>query len=456
MRPLNQSRIDLSAVIDAAPFVGLPLRVMVLSFLVMTIDGYDLQAMAFAAPALSTQWHVARALLGPVLAASIVGMAVGSIGFGALGDRIGRKRSLALCVGLLCIGSLASVFAVNLAELALCRVLTGLGLGGATPLATALIAEWTPRRWRSAAVAVVIVGVPLGGTLGAALAAWLIPLHGWQAVFLCGAALPAGLLALVLPVLPESPKYLATRPGQRPALAAALNALVREPRYSGHEAVVQETATSSHSGRRGGFLLLFSSTYWSTTLLLWSAFACNSLALYSFVNWLPTVLTSAGLPLKAALRGSMFFNVGGMVGALLGSALIYRYGSRRVGSTIALGGAVATCLVGTLAVTSALGTGENAELLLWVALSGAALNGMQNFLYVVAAHAYATPIRALGVGCASTLARAGGVLSSVLGSAVFAWGLSARDFFYAIAAVIVVTTVSYRGVPLHIAARVTE
>jgi AAHS family 4-hydroxybenzoate transporter-like MFS transporter len=155
------------------------LQVLALSFVIMTIDGYDLQSMAFAAPALAAQWHLRRELLGPVLAASIVGMAFGSIAFGWLGDRIGRKRSLVTCIVLLGLGSLAGAYAAGLTELAGCRVITGLGLGGATPLAASLIAEWTPLHWRSLAIAIGIVGVPLGGTLGAALAAHVIPLYGW-------------------------------------------------------------------------------------------------------------------------------------------------------------------------------------------------------------------------------------------------------------------------------------
>jgi MFS transporter, AAHS family, 4-hydroxybenzoate transporter len=447
---LNERRVDLAAVIDGSPFVGVPLLVTVLSFLIMAIDGYDLQSTAFIAPALAAQWHIRPELLGPVLAASIVGMAFGSIGFGWLGDRIGRRISLAMCIALLCLGSLASAYSTDLRQLMIFRVIAGLGLGGATPLVTSLIAEWTPLRWRSVAVAFVIVGVPLGGTIGAALASRIIPVYGWQSVFLVGAALPLMLLALVLLMLPESPKYLAGRPNQKHRLAITLNLLVKQQRYTGSEVFLTDEGSLEKSGR---LILLLRTPYLTRTLLIWCAFVCNSLALYSFVNWLPTVLSSSGMSVQGALDGSLLFNFGGMIGALGGSALITRYGSRVVGSSIALAGAIASVLVGVSVVTGGLAAGAHVQLLVFVAVAGVALNGMQIFLYSVSAHSYPTGIRASGIGCASAVARAGGILSSVVGSAVFTLGLSPAQFFYVIGAVIALTTFTFYALPAHIPPR---
>ncbi len=246
--------------IDAADFSIGSLGVITLSFFIMLIDGYDLQAMAFAAPALAVEWSIKRELLGPVLAASLVGMGLGSVALGWLGDRVGRKTAFCTCISLLALGSALSAWASSLTQLVIWRFITGLGLGGATPLAASLAAEWTPRRWRSLAVAVVVVAVPAGGMLGALLAQHLIPRWGWRSVFVLGAALPLTILAIAVWRLAESPEYLARRlDSAAPTGTANLKSLLRPP-------------------------------YLATTLLLWLAFACNTLTLYSFVNWLPTVL----------------------------------------------------------------------------------------------------------------------------------------------------------------------
>ena len=410
---------------------GLALWVSVLGFLIMTTDGYDLQAAAFAAPALAAEWHVKRELLGPVLAASIVGMAFGSVALGWLGDRVGRKKALVVCMALLALGSLGSWHASSLTPLWWFRALTGLGLGGATPIATTLIAEWTPPRWRTVAVAVVIVGVPLGGLVGAAVAQYIIPAYGWRSVFLLGAALPAAFLVIAVPLLPESPAFRAR------AVAGA----------GGAVGAGAATGVAPRHALQGLFDLVAPPNLFAT-LTIWGSFILNSLTLYGFVNWLPLVLSSAGLPLQAALRGSLLFNLGGVVGSVCGSILIARYGSRPIGTSIAATGSVGAILVGVALIVS--GHGGAAMVLAPIALAGACLNGMQNFLYAVAAHAYPTDIRASGVGCASAVARVGGVLSSAVGSSYFAFGLPVAQFFYILAVFIAATAACFFCIPRHI------
>jgi AAHS family 4-hydroxybenzoate transporter-like MFS transporter len=256
------------------------------------------------------------------------------------------------------------------------------------------------------------------------------------------------LLALIVLALPESPKYLAEAGNQSKRLARLLNRLVREQRFTGNEMFVVEGGAQRSSRWTD---ILSDKRYRLSTYLIWAAFICNSLALYSFVNWLPTVLTAAGMSLEHALRGSMLFNIGGVLGAVGGSALIGRHGSRLVGSCIAIAGAIASASVGITVIAG--GSGAQGWLLAWVVVAGLSFDGMQNFLYAVAANAYPTSIRGSGVGWASAVARAGGVLSSVVGAAVFSLGLSAPQFFYVIAAIVVLTTLSFASVPLHIARR---
>ena len=409
----------------------LALWVSVLGFLIMTTDGYDLQAAAFAAPALAAEWHVKRELLGPVLAASIVGMAFGSVALGWLADQVGRKKALVVCMALLALGSLGSWHASSLTPLWWFRALTGLGLGGATPIATTLIAEWTPPRWRTVAVAVVIVGVPVGGLVGAAVAQYIIPAYGWRSVFLLGAALPAAFLVIAVPLLPESPAFRAR------AVAGV----------GGAVGAGAATGVAPRHALQGLFDLVAPPNLFAT-LTIWGSFILNSLTLYGFVNWLPLVLSSAGLPLQAALRGSLLFNLGGVVGSVCGSILIARYGSRPIGTSIAATGSVGAILVGVALIVS--GHGGAAMVLAPIALAGACLNGMQNFLYAVAAHAYPTDIRASGVGCASAVARVGGVLSSAVGSSYFAFGLPVAQFFYILAVFIAATAACFFCIPRHI------
>jgi MFS transporter, AAHS family, 4-hydroxybenzoate transporter len=443
--------IDVVAVIDAAPFAALSLWVVSFSFLLMIFDGLDIQAMALTAPAVAAAWGLKQKLLGPVLAASLLGMGLGAVALGWLGDRLGRRFSLCVCIAIFSLGSVMSSFATSLSQLVVFRLITGVGLGGAAPLVTSFVAEWTPRRWRSVAVAAVIAAIPLGGMLGAALSQLIIPAYGWPSVFMLGAVFPLIILAVALTRLPESPQFLACRPDQSATLAKYLNRLVHDQRFTGHDRFcVAERAIPAAHGLKG----LVRAPYLRTTLLLWLAFACNTLALYGFVNWLPIVLSSAGESQTLALRGFFLFNFGGIVGAISGSVLISLFGSRRVGSSFAVIGLVAAVFIGTTMAAVGHGGGMSVRLLSLLTVAGVCLNGMQVFLYPVAAHSYPASVRASGVGCASSVARVGGVLSSVVGSAVFALGLSLGEFFYILATIMLVTATSFAALQSHIPGRV--
>jgi AAHS family 4-hydroxybenzoate transporter-like MFS transporter len=437
--------VDITTVIDSAQFIGLPLRVTVLTFLIMLVDGFDLQTMSFVAPELVTEWGVERALLGPVLTASMIGMALGSVVLGWLGDRIGRKSSYTVCIAFLFVGSLLSAYSTGLWDLFAYRFITGIGLGGITPLAATLISEWTAKKVRGVAVACVVVAVPLGGMVGAAVAQLVIPSYGWRTIFFIGAALPFVFFTLAWFLLPESPKYLLQRPEKHPQLAQALNRLLKEQRFDGTENFIVDEPPAPP----GNWLAtLLKPPYRATTLLLWAAFSFNTLGLYAFVNWLPTVLTSTGLPREAALQGLKLFNFGGFFGAVGGALLIGLYGSRIVGSSLALVGAIATFLIGITMMSAAPGS-AGTQLFLLICIAGMALNGMQTFLYAVGAHSYPTYIRASGVGCAQAISRIGGVMSSVVGSAFFAMGMPVGQFFYILAGVIVVVVISFFCLRTH-------
>jgi AAHS family 4-hydroxybenzoate transporter-like MFS transporter len=287
---LSQS-VQVADIIDGCRFRGLPLVVSFFTVLTFVFDGFDIQGVAFVAPELLEQWGITRAALGPVLAAGLVGMAAGSLLLGPLGDR------------------------------------TGVGIGGSIPSATALMMEFAPVRVRNLAVSITVVGVPIGGVLGAEVAARLLPTFGWEAVFVAGAILPAALAAAIWLLMPESPKFLARRPARSAELASMLNRLVGEARYGANDRFIID----EHTGGRGeGFMALLAAAFRRDTILIWLAFFTSLLSVYSFFNWLPTVLTGVGLPITAALRGSLVFNLGGVIGALIIATCMTRFGSKPV------------------------------------------------------------------------------------------------------------------------------
>ena len=150
---MNQSSVgttlDVQSFINAQPLSRYQWRVVILCFLIVFLDGLDTAAMGFIAPALSQDWGIDRASLGPAMSAALIGMVFGALGSGPLADRFGRKMVLVGAVLVFGAFSLASAYASNVDQLLVLRFLTGLGLGAGMPNATTLLSEYTPERLKS-------------------------------------------------------------------------------------------------------------------------------------------------------------------------------------------------------------------------------------------------------------------------------------------------------------------
>jgi hypothetical protein len=120
----------------------LDLRVAWLCGLVLLLEGYDIAAVGYAIPSIADTWRLAPSAFTPALTAGNVGLLLGSIGMGLLGDRLGRKPMLISCVVVFGAFSLFSALVDSPFQLATLRFLTGLGLGGGIPLAVALASDF--------------------------------------------------------------------------------------------------------------------------------------------------------------------------------------------------------------------------------------------------------------------------------------------------------------------------
>lgn len=445
--------VDVGEVIDSAKFFWVPFGITVMMMIIMATDGYDLFLMGQVGPALTAEWQIAAASLGAINTAGLLGMAIGSVGLGWLGDRIGRKRSYFTCLIFLFVGSVLCWHAARagtpetaeatLRSMTLWRFVTGLGMGGITPLATALISEWTSQKVRAVVVAFVISSVPMGGYL----ARWAIKHVEWETMFLIGGLVPLGLCFLFGFLLPESPKYMAQRPHLHQRLARSLNRLFGEQRFDGTEHfVVRE------DGKRSANWLatIWNSHYARATLFIWIAFSFNSFVLYVYTNYLRVLMQESQVAAEVAAEALGLFSIGAFFGSIGGAFLIRWFGSRYVGSSIAMLGVVATAVIGVLLVAAG---GPNASSVLKASFfAGVAFNGMQAFMYAVAAHSYPTELRGSALGLAQTVSRVGAVLSPMVASYYLALDPrpAANVFFWFVAGCAFITAVSFFLIPSHI------
>src|SRR5205085_9119101 len=218
--------VQVSHVLDERGITSFHGQLVAWSVLIALFDGYDISAIALAAPHLVADWHVERSALGPVLAASNIGVLFGSMLFGWVGDRYGRKTALIQSLLLFGIFTWLGAHATDLTQMFWLRLIAGFGIGGVIPNMIAINIESAPRRSRATLGLIATGLVPLGGALPGFVSATLVPQHGWQILFLIGGIAPVVIAILAYFFMPESIKYMSIHEPSRPKLVRLLERIV--------------------------------------------------------------------------------------------------------------------------------------------------------------------------------------------------------------------------------------
>jgi AAHS family 4-hydroxybenzoate transporter-like MFS transporter len=386
------------------------------------MDGFDVQAMGYAAPAVLADWGVARSELGPVFAAANFGVLIGALLFSMLADKIGRRPVLVWATLFFAILTLATAYAQNMEQLLWLRFVSGLGLGCIIPNATALVGEFSPKRTRVAWIMCITVGFTLGAAIGGGVAAVLIPAFGWRSVFIFGGAVPLVIAVAMLWGLPESLQFLAVRRTKVDQLTRWLKQLAPNLRVDANTRYV-----SNETSRAGvPFIHLFRDGRAAFTVLLWIVNFMNILVLYSLSNWLPTIVTGMGYTQTTAVLIGTMLQIGGTLGAF---GLAWMISKRGFVPMLALTFAVATV---SIALIGQPGIGL-ALLTVIVFVAGWCIVGGQPGLNALSASYYPTYLRATGVGAGLGIGRIGAIVGPYIGGVLLGRQWGPEELFYAAA-----------------------
>jgi AAHS family 4-hydroxybenzoate transporter-like MFS transporter len=431
--------VDIGPLVDEGRWTTYQKLVLVMSASAVVLDGFDNQVLGFALPALVQEWGVSRGAFAPIFALGFIGMTLGTMIGGYLGDRIGRRLSLIGAVVLFGVATGATAFVNDVFMLGVCRTIAGVGLGATMPNATTLLAEYSPVQRRSLAVTLGIVCIPLGGIVGGLLAARILPGVGWRALFVIGGIMPLVVAVVLAFALPESPRYLVRHQDRR-------HELVRILRRMGHKTDEEARFVDSKEHEdvpEASVGALFNPIHRRDTIGLWIAFFSCILGIYIVFSWMPSLLASAGFDLAVSSTGLAIFNVGGVLGAIAGAWLMTRYGSRPV--MLSMAGAA---VIGALALTFSPLQGANpTRLMAELFVEGALMNAVQTNLYALSAQVYPAQIRATGVGATAGVGRSGAIVSSFLGAIALATG--SASYFGLVAATMTLTFVGLALVRSH-------
>lgn len=417
---MSTNKVNINTLIDEAKFTPFHWGVLIWCLLIIIFDGYDLVIYGVALPLLMQEWALSAVQAGMLASTALFGMMFGAMSFGTLSDKLGRKKTIMICVAIFSGFTFIGAFATSPVEFGILRFLAGLGIGGVMPNVVALMTEYAPKRIRSTLVALMFSGYAIGGMTSALLGAWLVPQFGWKIMFLL-AGTPLLFLPILWKYLPESLMYLTNK--QQTAEAQNIIQKISPTQVIGSD--TQFVLNEVQKGDEAPLKALFQQGRTFSTFMFWLAFFMCLLMVYALGSWLPKLMIQAGYSLGASMIFLFALNIGGMIGAIGGGYLADRFHIKKVLTIMFLCGAASLILLGY----------NSPQFVLYslIAVAGAATIGSQILLYTFVAQYYPSTVRSTGMGWASGIGRIGAIVGPVLTGALLTMNLPHQMNFFAIA-----------------------
>jgi MFS family permease len=398
------------AVVDDNPMGVRQWIVVTLMVLLNALDGFDVLSSAFAAPGISAEWGIPRSELGIVLSAELIGMGFGSVILGGFADKFGRKPAMLICLMIMATGMYLAHNAGDVWTLTVWRFITGLGIGGMLAATNAVTAESTSKSARSVAMALYVIGYPVGGVIGGfAAQSWLLVDYDWRAVFLFGAVVTAAMVPLVWLLVPETPAFYAAR---RPE--GALEKINRSLRALRKPEIAAMPEISPTAPKPKVTDILSNPRLRPVTLLLAFGYLFHTITFYYILKFAVQIVADSGFSQPEAASTLTWANIGGAIGGGLFGFLMRKWDIK--------GPTIAVAVLGSAAVV-AFGIGSDtlwgwrAATFLTMFFLNAAIVGY----YAAFAKGFPAYARATGTGFVLGVGRAGAAGSPIIAGFLFTW-----------------------------------
>jgi MFS transporter, putative metabolite:H+ symporter len=398
-------------------------------------DAFNALSIAFVLPILVPLWHITPPDIGIMIGASYVGQIVGAFAFSWGAERYGRIPCAAAATAIYAVMSLACATAWSFNVLLAFRFIQGIGVGGEMPVAATYISELSRAHGRGRFFLLYELIFPIGLMATGQVGAWLVPLMGWQIMFLIG-GIPGLVIALMLLRLPESPRWLIGK-GRLADADAVVRRLEAASDNSG--AAVGAPAAEPLPAQvdvphrsRGRWSELLSPAYRARTLIAWVLWASAFLIANGLNNWMPTLYTTVyHLDLQQALRAASMTNVAQVALVLICALVIDRTG-RKYWMMGAFGlGAV------TLGVLGLGGTQDVSWVIVFSTVSYGLIGSIAAVVYLYTPEIYPTRMRAIGTGVATSWLRiASAIGPTLIGFMLGKGGVDSVFLMFAVVAII--------------------
>src|SRR6478752_4960567 len=396
------------AVVDDNPMGARQWIVVFLMVFLNALDGFDVLSSAFAAPGITKEWGIERAALGIVLSAELIGMGFGSVILGSVADKAGRKPAMLGCLVIMAIGMYMAHAATGVDNLTIWRFITGLGIGRMLEATNAVTAESTSKSARSVAMALYVIGYPVGGVIGGLAAqTWLLVDYDWRAVFLFGSVVTAAMIPLVALLVPETPAFYAAR---RPA--GALDKINRSLRALSKPEIAAMPEISPTAPKPKVTDILSNARLRPVTLLLAFGYLFHTITFYYILKFAVQIVADSGFTQPEAASTLTWANIGGAIGGALFGFLMMKWDIKRPTIAAAVLGSAAVVAFGMGSDTL---WGWRAATFLTMFFLNAAIVGY----YAAFAKGFPAYARATGTGFVLGVGRAGAAGSPIIAGFLF-------------------------------------
>ncbi|GAB3697052.1 MFS transporter [Corynebacterium nasicanis] len=406
-------------------------------------DGYDLVIYgAVLSTLLDDPSHIGQlspAIAGTLGSWAMIGVLIGALSAGAVGDRVGRRKVMLTAIVWFSIGMGLTALSNSIFMFGFLRFVTGLGVGMIVATGGAIIAEFAPANRRNLFNAIVYSGVPAGGVMASLFALILEDTIGWRGLFMIGASPLLFLLPLAWFALPESPRWLVARGRQADARAVCARHGLPEETFLNTPAVAAPAGEAKRDVEKTGFAGIFSRSYLPGTILIGVMSFIGLLSTYGLNTWLPKIMQSNGASAHDSLYSLLFLNGGAVVGGLTASWIADKIGAKAViTSTFAL----AAVSLAILPIFTSV-----APMYPFIVAAGIGVIGTQVLTYGLASNYYGTASRAAGVSWVAGFGRLGGIAGPAIGGLIIGAGLGPTASFWIFAGAALVGALATALIP---------
>jgi putative MFS transporter len=419
----SQIAAELIARLESVPFSKWHVGPRIIMGSATFFDAFTALSLASATPVLVREWGLSPAQVGYLLAASYIGQFGGALLFGWLGEKIGRVISATYATLIMAVVSLACAFTGNFAQMFLCRLIQGVGVGGEMPVAATYINELSRAHGRGRFFLLYELIFPIGFLAAAVLGARLVPVYGWNVLFLLG-IVPGLIITYLVSRLPESPRWL-----------------IRKRRFEEAETVIRTLEASTEKrnpvaphvvpeavfAQKSRWGELFSPFYRHRTLVVWAIWATAYGVTNGLNNWMPTLYNTVyHLPLQTSLNFALLTNAAQVLVLAVCVLVIDRVGRKAwMTASFIIGGAF-------LALLGLFGAGDVNRVIVFVTLSYGVMSTVNTVLYLYTPEIYPTRMRAIGTAagtCWLRLASAAG--PTIVGLTMVSRGIASVFLLFA-------------------------